>query len=60
MDPDEALRLLRQGIAQREQADSLAAENVAAEQIASAAVALDGWLSHGGFLPAAWSSAVRP
>lgn len=53
MDPDEALRIIRVYTARY--LDSL--EEPEAEEVqryAEAVDALDGWLTKGGFLPAAW------
>jgi hypothetical protein len=56
MDPDEALRNMRDAL-KRVQESSSDAE--AAAELADAAEALDGWLSRGGFLPQDWAGAKR-
>jgi len=58
MDPDIALANLRRAVmayAQALEPDSIEAAVAAADAIA-AMVALDIWLSRGGFLPAAWKA----
>lgn len=56
MDPDEALRQLREAIATLNQDDHR--REIAAEQVVDHFQALDEWLSRGGFLPKAWGAAV--
>lgn len=65
MDPNEALRLMRDYI--RRVRDSVQGEGtdpdvlrIEADQLAEYADALDGWLSRGGFLPAAWAPMIQP
>jgi hypothetical protein len=56
MDPDAALAQLRDAIVEWETAPAGSREeHAAAERMSSAAGALDDWLSHGGFPPAAWA-----
>lgn len=52
MDPNEALKLARAAV--QDYRDNHPA-NDAADALAEAFEALDGWLSKGGFLPAAWA-----
>ena len=49
MDPNETLRLLRETALHCENDEGCRGE------LANAALALDGWLSKGGFLPKAWA-----
>ena len=51
MDPDEALRKMRQALKWYE--DGME-DDMAEEQLVVAARDLDEWLSKGGFLPEAW------
>lgn len=59
MDPDAALRVARERarelLERGADASSLDVAN-AADELAEAFDALDGWLSRGGFLPDAWSA----
>lgn len=59
MDPNEALAMLRAAIRQSHQsnADRMVTEIEALESVREYAVALDSWLSRGGFLPSAWERA---
>lgn len=56
MDPDETLRLLREAYSRFEDVRGAESGPVvdAASDMRDAVVALDEWLSRGGFLPAAW------
>lgn len=56
MDPNEALRRLRDAITQFRETTLEVNRLDAAHYMAEYADALDGWLSHGGFLPDAWSA----
>lgn len=51
MDPNVALRGLREALAEREQADTDETANQAAHEAADAAAALVDWLARGGFPP---------
>jgi hypothetical protein len=53
MDPDEALRNAREAV-RRLNADEFEVDSGDAMALVEAFEALDGWLSEGGFLPAAW------
>lgn len=55
MDPNEALRRLREALAQWHLRGDVEGALAAADTIAEQAHNLDEWLSKGGFLPAAWS-----
>jgi hypothetical protein len=55
MDIDQALEDMREALADLDQATSISQESDAAERLATAATAIDTWLSKGGFLPAAWA-----
>lgn len=58
MDPDEALRELRELVAEYDRhAGELAPEQV--DALVGGLIALDGWLEGGGFLPEAWRKAGR-
>lgn len=57
MDPDETLRQL-QALADRILIDDSDAHD--AVRLAQLVAALDGWLTAGGFPPAAWASAQGP
>jgi hypothetical protein len=59
MDPDEALARARAAYVTFTSTEDPETANDAAEAIAETFTALDGFLSRGGFLPAAWS-AGRP
>lgn len=61
MDVNETLRLLRQAYSDYEgtRGDVTGPEIEAADAMRDAAVALDEWLSRGGFLPAEWDAARR-
>lgn len=64
MDPDQALQEARDAI-QTYRAEGLDPNDPAlslllADAIINAFEALDGWLSRGGFLPAAWRDACPP
>lgn len=54
MDVNEALREMREAIAQWHLRGDVEGALAAADTIAEKAHALDEWLSKGGFLPAAW------
>ena len=56
MDPNETLRIMR-AAAERIQAsldEGAPVEEDDAAELAEAALALDGWIARGGFLPDAW------
>jgi hypothetical protein len=55
MDPDEALRQLRLGIDLWHRAVDDSGWVTGGNVVVTAAEALDGWLSSGGFLPRAWA-----
>lgn len=59
MDPNAALEQLREAIADAANPDQYTDREVAIEQVAEYFEALDGWLTQGGFLPAAWSKGNR-
>jgi len=55
VDPNAALRDARKALAEWREADSKGRDTtLAAEDLAAAFDALDGWLSKAGFLPVAW------
>lgn len=64
MDPNTALEAAREALARfqdinadlNEDSDDAAMRRLAAHDLADAFEALDGWLSHQGFLPNAWST----
>lgn len=58
MDPNEALRRLREALAQWHLRGDMAGALDAAATIADQAHALDEWLSKGGFLPRAWEAST--
>ena len=58
MDPNEALELLRSFIGQVLDIGRFTIETV--ERGAEAALALDTWMSNGGFLPEEWARAKGP
>lgn len=57
MDPNEALRALREALGRMAEARTSYEVSEHAVEAAEAAEALDSWLSRGGFLPAAWGEA---
>lgn len=57
MDPNAALRNMREAISRTWEAEGEADRLAAAEDLAVAAEALDSWLSTGGFLPSGWAAA---
>lgn len=68
MDPNEALKRARAALARLRAADECAVVGLglgrcvaeAADELADAFEALDGWLSTGGFLPAPWARGQLP
>jgi hypothetical protein len=54
VDPDETLDQMRQAVDEYENASTLGLEAEAAERLIERFVALDEWLSGGGFAPADW------
>lgn len=57
MDPNELRTTMRR---QAELLIEMNCSNCFAELLAESVLAMDAWLSRGGFLPAAWQSAVKP
>lgn len=55
MDPNAVLDELRAAIADYDATADVQEADAAAQRIANAAEALDGWLSMGGFLPVDWA-----
>lgn len=57
MDPNAALAKAREALVRFEEAyrEQTTEEIIAAEDLADAFEALDGWLSRGGFLPEGWA-----
>lgn len=60
MDPNEALRLIREAIKRMQAASHADDYTDAASDLADAVQALDEWLTRGGFLPEEWHRNRKP
>lgn len=60
MDPDAALFLLRQNVADYENATTISEREDAADRISELFQGLDEWITKGGFLPKDWQPAHNP